>query len=111
MQNIELVRSITEEVPIGVVTEMAAEMGIIDLLGTTCGILSSGQRQRVAIIRALARPFTLLLLDEPFSHLDDDNAHIACDIISRRQRATGASLIVTGLDRDCPLSVERTCVL
>jgi len=110
-ENIELVRSITGAVSLSVVTAMAEEMGISGQLDKPCGILSSGQRQRVAIIRSLARPFELLLLDEPFSHLDADNARSVANVISLRQRETGATIILTGLSEECPIPVERICTL
>jgi putative ABC transport system ATP-binding protein len=110
-ENIEMVRSITGDITPGRVREMAAEMGIVGLLDTPCSILSTGQRQRVAVLRSLARPFTLLLLDEPFSHLDAGSALATAGVISRRRMENGAAVIVTGLDEDCPLPVGRTCVL
>ena len=60
--------------------------------------LSLGQRQRVAAIRALCQPFRFLLLDEPFSHIDSDNAQRMFDIILDEVRRQGAGLIVTALD-------------
>jgi putative ABC transport system ATP-binding protein len=110
-ENIELVRSITEAVSLSVVTAMAEEMGISDQLDKPCGILSSGQRQRIAIIRSLARPFTLLLLDEPFSHLDAENARIAVNVISCRQQETGSSIIITGLGEESYMAITRICTL
>ena len=40
------------------------------------GKLSFGQQQRVAFIRSLCQPFDFIFLDEPVSHLDDENGTI-----------------------------------
>jgi len=47
------------------IKEMATQLGIEDFLLKPCETLSYGQRQRVAIIRALCQPFDFLFLDEP----------------------------------------------
>ena len=62
-----------------------------------CGLLSMGQRQRVAIIRALAQPFEWLLLDEPFSHLDVANADRCLKMIHDRTVEQGAGFVLTSL--------------
>lgn len=60
---------------------MAKQLGIENLLNQSCETLSYGQRQRVAIIRALCQPFDFLFLDEPFSHLDEANTVAAFQLI------------------------------
>ena len=60
--------------------------------------LSLGQRQRVAAVRALCQPFRFLLLDEPFSHIDNDNARRVADLIMQEVGRQQAGLIVTALD-------------
>ena len=73
-------------------------MGIDHLLEKKCALLSYGQRQRVAILRAISRPFKWLILDEPFSHLDKENENIAGELILEMVNRNDASLVITGLN-------------
>ena len=61
--------------------------------------LSLGQRQRVAAVRAICQPFEFMMLDEPFSHIDNDNAKAVAQVIADEVERQGAGLIVTALDR------------
>jgi len=49
-----------------------AEVGLPDIGGQRAATLSGGQQQRVALARILLRARPVLLLDEPFSALDDE---------------------------------------
>lgn len=76
---------------------MLSELGIADKWDQKCGILSMGQQQRVAIIRALCQPFEWLILDEPFSHLDVENAQKCLRLIDHRCNQLNAGFVLTTL--------------
>ena len=57
--------------------------------------LSGGQQQRVALARCLARNRPLLLLDEPFSGLDDALRAEMRALILRLQQARALSVLLT----------------
>ncbi len=78
--------------------EWAKQLGIESKMDVLVGNLSFGQMQRVAILRALNRPFQWIVLDEPFSHLDTENAKIALDLITSIAASQNAGIIVTALD-------------
>lgn len=69
--------------------------------------LSLGQKQRVAILRALCQPFEYLLLDEPFSHLDKKNIEIVTNIIVQEVDKQNSSLIMTSLDATDVLTFDK----
>lgn len=95
LENILLKAGLTDETQAEEVQKMAAELGVSDVLENLSETLSYGQRQRVAIIRALCQPFDFLLLDEPFSHLDDENIRRACRLIQEKCRQRQAGILLT----------------
>lgn len=73
------------------------KVGLTNQQNQACKTLSFGQKQRVAIIRALTQPFKLLILDEPFSHLDKANETILIELIENELKENNAGLILTTL--------------
>ncbi|MFT5834562.1 MAG: ABC-type lipoprotein export system ATPase subunit [Cognaticolwellia sp.] len=93
------------------IEKMAKHLGIEMILNQTCGTMSYGQRQRVAIIRALCQPFDYLLLDEPFSHLDEANIQAACGLIREVCVAQNSGYILVSLGNDYFLEYDETLIL
>ena len=78
---------------------MTERLGIGSKLNSKCRTCSYGEQQRVAIIRALLQPFQFLLLDEPFSHLDNNNSIKAMDLMMEEATSRGAAIIFADLER------------
>ncbi|MEN8175090.1 MAG: ATP-binding cassette domain-containing protein [Pseudomonadota bacterium] len=62
--------------------------------------LSSGERQRLAVLRLLAIRPKVLLLDEPTANLDPDNTRAVETLILDYARETGATLVWVSHDPD-----------
>lgn len=84
------------------------ELGIADKWNQKCGILSMGQQQRLAIIRALTQPYKWLIMDEPFSHLDEENIQKCLQMINERTDELGAGFVLTTLGDDHQFSFDYT---
>lgn len=85
--------------PVSKIKEMAERLGIGSKLNSKCKTCSYGEQQRVAIIRALLQPFQFLLLDEPFSHLDNNNSMLAMELMMEEAKSRGAAIIFADLER------------
>lgn len=57
--------------------------------------LSTGERQRTALARALFNDPEVILADEPTGNLDEDNAHLILDCLKDFSRSGGSVLLVT----------------
>lgn len=71
------------------ISELTELLGINELLDNYPHQISGGEKQRVALARALAAKPDLLLLDEPFSALDDDTRNRCQQQLLRIHRLWG----------------------
>ena len=84
--------------------QLLERCGLADRLTHVPGQLSVGQRQRVAVARALLNRPRLLLADEPTGNLDADHAASLLEILAEFRQAGGTILLVT---HDQPLAAGR----
>lgn len=107
-ENIELNRVLQKPYyAVEVIEEMAQRLNIKNILHQPAGICSYGEQQRIAIMRALIQPFKILLMDEPFSHLDNENTRIAAVLIAEECTKREAGFVLTDLDDDNNFSYTK----
>lgn len=69
-------------------------VGLGDAAGEKAGHLSSGQRQRLALARALAVEPDILFLDEAFANVDADARVALRGVVRDRARGAGCAVVV-----------------
>ena len=80
--------------------KLCSEIGLGDKLNRYPGHLSQGERQRVAVCRALVTNPLLLLCDEPTGNLDSVNRDHVIDMLFHYSETKAAPLIIVTHDRD-----------
>lgn len=111
LENIEIKNNLTNDATRQHILDWFQQLGILDKTNEKVGRMSFGQQQRVALVRALAQPYDFLVIDEPISHLDDDNAEIMSRILLEEVRRKNASLIVTSIGKHLPIEYDKTLKL
>ncbi len=111
LENLEAKRRLTNSVSEPQVLEWLARLGIREKAHSLGRTLSYGEQQRVAIIRALLQPFSWLLMDEPFSHLDKANTARAIELITEVVQQRNAGMILADLDENNFFPYSQTVML
>ncbi|MGE5595492.1 MAG: ABC transporter ATP-binding protein [Hyphomicrobiales bacterium] len=115
-EHLSVAENIAFGVPAGVdrrrrTEELLALLGLEGFGDRRPRTLSGGQRQRVALARAIARDAPLLLLDEPFSALDDSlRVALRKELIRLRNELGLTILFVTHDLREAHFLADRIAV-
>ncbi len=89
------------------VSELAEELGIASKLKKYPSKLSHGEKQRVAICRALLNQPSIILADEPTGNLDPENKKKIMDILFSAVEKYNATLITVTHDHDMLKGFEK----
>ena len=90
----------------GRIRTLAHDLDIGYLLDRPFGMLSAGQKTRVALAKSLINRPDLLLLDEPTASLDPDTADWVRALLERYRGETGCSILIASHNM---AEVERLC--
>jgi len=88
------------------VADLAAELDLTEFLDRPTGKLSSGQKTRVSLAKALLNHPEVLLLDEPTASLDPDTADWVRGRLERYRREHKATVLLASHNMT---EVERLC--
>ena len=88
------------------IERLACDLQITSFLDRPAGKLSSGQKTRVALAKALLNEPELLLLDEPTASLDPDTADWVRGRLERYRRERNATMLIASHNM---AEVERLC--
>lgn len=93
------------------ISEWFERLGLGGRMDSMLGLMSFGQQQRVALMRALVGKFDFLLLDEPTSHLDDVNSEAMAKLINEEAERNNAGVIVTSIGRHMNMDYDKVYAL
>lgn len=85
---------------------LLAQLDLLSLRDTRCGVLSSGEQTRVALAKALINRPDLLLLDEPTASLDPAAAQVIREGIRELALKEGCGILWTSHNMQ---EVEKVC--
>lgn len=80
------------------VQNVAAQLGIVDILGKFPYQVSGGQKQRAACARAMVAGQSLLLADEPTGALDSNASKNLLEIMTQMNHNMGATILMVTHD-------------
>jgi len=94
------------------VEKLLKMMELSEIRATKAHLVSGGEKQRIAIARAIANPADFLLLDEPFGHLDGRlRQKIGHQLLQLAKEENRGILLVSHDGQDVLSMSDRICLL
>jgi len=91
--------------------EALTRVGLGDKLDRKPAQLSGGEKQRVAVARALVHRPLLVLADEPTANLDSETGIRIVDLLTELNRELGTTLVISTHDRELLARIRRVVSL
>lgn len=95
----------------GLFEKWTAFLNIQDILGRKAHVLSGGEQQRVALARALITQPQYLILDEPFSALDQDLKQAARQLLKNILKEEQIGVLLVTHDREDVAALAQEVVI
>lgn len=111
LENIQLKNKLTNYKTEAEILTYMKLLNVAELADKKAETLSYGQQQRIAIIRALCQPFEVLLLDEPFSHIDAIQIANATQLITEEITKRNATLVIASLGNSYDINYDKIFLL
>ena len=111
LENVQIKNRITQHTDQQTILSWFERLGIADKVDSKVGLMSFGQQQRVAMMRALVQPFDFIVADEPISHLDDHNSDIMAQLMLEEAGKQGAAVVVTSIGKHMKIDYDRVVLL
>lgn len=94
-ENLEVYhRIVTGKDDSAAVSTLAERVSLEDRMDVRAGELSGGERRRLELARAIARPPKILVCDEPFSGVDPKHAARLADLLSSLAKNDGVAVLL-----------------
>lgn len=113
-ENVEIplmIGGVRKEVRKKRVTEALSYVGMIDKRKIKVKYLSGGEKQRIAIARALVTTPSVMLADEPTANLDYENAMRVAEVLKKISRDFSTTVIVVTHDQRILDLMDRFYIL
>lgn len=91
--------------------DLLEKVGLSPRAGSFPHQLSGGEKQRVAICRALINRASLIFADEPTGNLDSENGHQIMELLLRLRAEHGSSLLLVSHSPEVVAMADRVVTL
>lgn len=92
------------------ISELVDYFGLSHLIDRFPDNLSGGEKQRIAVIRALVNKPKLIIADEPTSSIDDENTQLLMDLLVKINKDQNVTIVMSTTDmcEKLPVSADYT---